>query len=154
MPDDVKDPSQRFKDVFILAGWILGILLIGGLLWFFTQNFRDTRMIRTINRVLINNQESRRLESRLSGGTRSGKNFQNYQRFSLAGSRGVAVVITVYPNSIPASCVALVNSSGVMDSLIPLDDHSVQAMGRIEKKSLDVYKRYIEENEKRIRGGE
>ena len=42
------------KDAAILAGWIAGLILIAGCLWFFTQPLRDRIIPAAVNRCLSN----------------------------------------------------------------------------------------------------
>lgn len=143
--------SEKFRDLIFLIAWAGGILILGGLLWFFTQNFRDSRMISTINKVLAEKDDQRRLNSRIKQMAGPGKAILNNQRFTLVNSRGLGVVFIMYDESVPASCLALLNESGVIDRIIPLDSHSAQLLGRFPAGKLDMYKKYIEENERLIR---
>ncbi len=154
MLEYIKNHFPKLKDMMIFAGWILGILVFGGLLWYLTQDFRDHRMVRTINAVLIQNNDRRRVLSVLSDQLTSGRTFQHYERFSVVGSAGIAVVITMYDNAVPAVCAVFVNSDGTVQDFVPLDDHSAQIWGRLEKTKRDVYTIYIEENERHIRRGD
>ncbi len=138
----------------ILAAWILGILVLGGLLWFLTQDFRDNRMVRTVNALLIHNNDKRRLVSRLPNDSEQGTPFRNYQRFSVWDSSDTAVIITLYDNAVPSVCAAFIDSNGNVIDMLPLNSHSAQVMARMEKKQLDIYKTHIEEHEKQLRSGE
>ncbi len=138
----------------ILAAWIVGILVLGGLLWFFTQNFRDNRMLRAVNAVLMNNNDKRRLVSRLTDGSEKRTSFQNYQRFSVWDSSETAVIITLYDNAIPSVCAVFIDSNGKVIDMLPLNSHSVQVMARMEKRQLNMYKMHIEEHEKQLRSEE
>jgi hypothetical protein len=143
MLENIKNTSPKFKDPLIAGGWIVGILIIGGLLWYFTQDFRENRMLRTINAVLIQNNDKRRLQSALDD-----------QRFSVVSSNGTAVLMTVYNNSIPSVYAVFLDEEGAMNDILPLDNHSAQALERLEKVQLDMYIQDAEEHEKRVRNGE
>jgi hypothetical protein len=154
MLENIKKYFFKFKAAIIFSGWIVGILVVGGLLWFFTEDFRDDRVIRTINAILINNNDDRRLQSGLPDDNTSGTFFQNYQRFSLLGSGGTVVVATAYHSSIPFVFAAFIDQNGNIYDILPLGNHSVQVMERIDQKNLDVYTIHIEEHEKQIRSEE
>ena len=154
MAGEIREFSRKFRDAILLAAWVGGILILGGLLWFFTQNFRDTRMVRTVNKLLVSTQDEYRLEARLPRVNGGGKVLQNVQRFSLIQDRGVGVVFTVFTGNNPAVCLAFVNNSGAVERIIPLNSHSAQVLGRVSNNKMDIYKEQIEENEKVIRGRE
>ncbi|MDR2900153.1 MAG: hypothetical protein LBV20_01345 [Treponema sp.] len=154
MLEDIKTKSPKFKDTILFCCWILGILLVGGLLWYFTQDFRENRMLRTINAILIQNSDTRRLQSTLPDDPKSKRIYQNYQRFSLVNSSDRAVIITMYDNTIPSLCAIFIDNNGMVRDILPLDNHSAQVMERMEKTKLDVYIKHIEENEQQIRSGE
>jgi hypothetical protein len=146
----LKNSSPKFKDTLLCTGWIVGILLFGGLLWYLTQDVRENRMIRMINAVLIDNNDARRVLSALPNNEKS-KNHNNYQRFTFVASSDTAVVMTMYDNTIPSVYAAFVNPDGKIQDILPLDNHSAQAMERIEKTKLDEYKMRLEEKERQIR---
>jgi hypothetical protein len=155
MLENIKNHSPKFKDSMIFAAWILGILVLGALLWYFTQNFRDNRMVRTVNGVLINNNDNRRLISRLEIDSESiRKPFQQSQRFSLLNSTSTALIITMYDDTIPLVCAVFINNDGKVSEFVPLDNHSAQVFSRMEKTKLDTYQTQIEAYEKLIRSGE
>jgi hypothetical protein len=154
MLKDIKNNSPKFKDSMILTAWIVGILVIGGLLWFFTQDVRDNRMVRRVNSILIENNDSRRLFSRLPENSKSENPFQNYQRYTLSPSKEVAVIMSMYDNTVPAVCAAFLNAQGEVTDFVPLDFHSAQVMERMDTIKRNAYKTLIEEHEKLIRSGE
>jgi hypothetical protein len=154
MLENIKNHSPKFKDTLIFAGWIVGILLFGGLLWYLSQDFRAHRTIRTVNAVLIQHNDDRRLQSSLPHNPQSRKIFQNYERFSLLNSAGSAVIMTKYDNTIPFVFAAFLNPNGNIQDILPLDNHSAQTMKRIDEKKITLYKAYIEETERQIRSEE
>lgn len=154
MLNNIKNRSPQFKDTMIFTAWIVGILLIGGLLWYLSQNFREHRMIRMVNASLIQHNDDRRLLSPLKNHLQKGKKNQNYKRFSLLNASGTAVVMTIYDNSIPFVFAAFLDTHGNIQDMLPLNNHSAQAMKRIDKKKLEMYKTRIEEAERNIRNGE
>ncbi len=154
MPENKNILSPAVKDTAVFAAWILGILFLGGLLWYFSQDFVENRMLRKVNAVLINNNDGRRAVSALPNGSESDTPFQKYRRFSLYNSSENVTVVTMYNHTVPAVFAVFINSNGEMYDILPLDNHSAQVMGRIEQKKLDAYKIHIEEYEKQIRNGE
>lgn len=154
MPVNNKNHSPVIKDTAVFAAWILGILFLGSILWYISQDFIENRMLRKVNAVLINNNDVRRLVSVLPNGSKSGTPFQKYQRFSVLHSSESAVVVTIYYNTVPAVFAVFINSNGEVHEFLPLDKHSVQVMGRIEQTKLDAYKIHVEEYERQFRNGE
>jgi hypothetical protein len=154
MFQSIKNHFLKFKDTMIFAAWIVGILLLGGLLWYLTQNFREYRMIRSVNAILIQNDDERRLQSALPHHPQSRRIFQDYERFSMLDSLGNAVIMTGYDNTIPFVFAAFLDANGKVQEMLPLDNHSMQTMNRIDSKKLDIFKARIEESERQIRSEE
>jgi hypothetical protein len=128
------------KDLGIFAGWILGIFLLGGLIWYGTQGARDSVMIRSVNMVLAAREEPRRLKSPLSFRSIP----EQGSRFSLVETNGRAVVFSIITEGAFIPFVALVSPEGKVEELVPLTDNSARIMDRLTPGAITVHTRRIE----------
>jgi hypothetical protein len=125
--------------------WIGALLIFGFFLWFFTQQLRTRFLVERVNRILAVQGESRRITEPWSGRRSSG--FGNW--FSLthnqAGPADRVFVFTLMRGNSAAACAALVDSSGAVESILPLSEHAAQTLEGLPD---PVYRFYIDRIEK------
>jgi hypothetical protein len=145
---DIKDKDiTPLKDAAILAGWIAGIILVAGLAWFFTQPVRDRFMIMSVNAVLEQSADPRRLGAPLQGAahppgsSRMGSWFTMTAPDLPAGTRVFVFAFIAEGTFFP--CAAVVSPQGVVQEFIPLSVHGERALRRVSPGMLDVYSRRI-----------
>ncbi|MDR2630833.1 MAG: hypothetical protein LBC60_07925 [Spirochaetaceae bacterium] len=137
---------SNFKEVGILGGWLLGIFLLGGLLWYGTQGARATVMIRAVNMVLEAREDPRRLQAPLF--PRLIPEQGNW--FSLVDARGRAVVFSVITDGTLVSFAAMLSPEGKVEDLVPLTGNSLRMADRLSPETMRVYVRRIEAAEFRL----
>jgi hypothetical protein len=145
--------SSGLKDTGFLMGWILGLVLIGGLLWFFTQPLRTRLIIRSVNRVLASSNEPRRLDAAVSSWGLSGRRSQLGSWYTLEKDDGRAVVFPMMSDGIPAPFIAILSPGGTVDVLLPLSLNSARILPRLSRGTIETYIRRIEGSEALISGG-
>jgi hypothetical protein len=145
--------SSGLKDTGVLMGWILSLVLIGGLLWFFTQPLRTSLIIRSVNRVLASSNESRRLDAAVSPRGLSGRQAQLGSWYTLEKDDGRAVVFPMMSDGILASFIAILSPEGTVDVLLPLSVNSVRILPRLSRGTIETYIRRIEGSDAIISGG-
>ncbi|MDR2110615.1 MAG: hypothetical protein LBP32_04840 [Spirochaetaceae bacterium] len=133
--------SSGTKNAGILAGWIGGILIAGGLAWFLTQPLRVNFLMRAVNQVFLRAGEAHRLSAAIPP--------ENHERpfgswYALENSPDRAVVFSVMIDGVLASFAAIVSPEGTVDSVIPLSGHAVQIMDRLPGSTLRPYIRRVE----------
>ena len=97
--------------------WIGAVLLVGGFFWLFTQSYRTRILMEEVNKTLVRNGNiSVEAEAPLGGPVPHIGSFW----FGVSGSADRAHVFTVMQDGIAAACVALVDSSGKVRTIIPL----------------------------------
>ena len=139
---------QNFKDRIILFGWIAGLLLIISIIWFFTQPLQGNYLMRTVNSVLINNNDSRRVSSYIPG--KPGKAGLLGYWYSLHSSSELFFVFTVFQDGILIPLGAVVSTNGNVEEIIPLSVHAVQVHEKIPQSMLQIYIKRIETSAKTI----
>jgi hypothetical protein len=130
------------KNTGIIAGWIAGILLLGWLLSFFTTPLRNNALIQSVNRVLPQTGDTRRLERLLP---KSASGVGNW--YAVSGSESEAVVFSIMDNGVFISCVAFVDSEKV--EIVPLDGHAQSVFKRLPEGVINLYKHRIEKEYKK-----
>jgi hypothetical protein len=135
---------QGFRDKAILSGWIAGILLLISALWIFTQPLQANYLLRSVNNVLINNNDSRRLSAYLQVKANRA-NLLGYW-FSMHNSTDKMFVFTVFQNGILIPLGAVVSADGIVDDIIPLSTHAVQVFNELPQSILQIYTSRIEES--------
>lgn len=136
----------RLKDLSILAGWIGGLLLIGGLCWFLSAPLRTHLLMKSVNRVLALAGDPRRLAAAIppselsSGALRIGTWYD--VNFSREGNR--AVVFTLIAEGRFFPCAAEINPEGRVEEIIPLNGEGEKALKVLSPGSVQIYINRIE----------
>jgi hypothetical protein len=140
---DMKD----VKNVAICAGWIVGLVLAGWLLFFFSAGLRDRAMMNRVNRILSAQGEDFSLSS--PAGQRGRRLPLGTFFVPSAGGAAAFLVFPLISGGTSLSCGALINAEGRVERIIPLGTHSEQAFERLPQGILDLYIRRIEGEEMR-----
>jgi hypothetical protein len=107
----------KTRNITLLAAWIALIVLLGGALWFFTQNLRYSRLLRSVNAVLESAGDTRRLE-RIPPDVpkRNALGFWYYEETSLDR----ALVFSVMNDGILQPCLAWFSPEGSVTDVFSL----------------------------------
>ena len=138
--------APKMKDTAILIGWIAGLLLIAGLVWYFTQPLRNNTLIKAVNKVLEQNNDLRRLHlSENSAGKSSGIGswFSIFENSKLREGSGAYVFVFIAEGSF-FPCAAIVSPKGNVEEFIPLNSHGRRMIKRIPAGILSLYASRIE----------
>ncbi|MDR1031306.1 MAG: hypothetical protein LBL76_10610 [Treponema sp.] len=142
-PFKIRD-SLKARGLFI--GWIAGILVAGGGVWFYTQPLRSTILLQTVNQVLESIQDSRRLEELIPHPVSWGR-IPWGSWYTLVDSEDRAVVFSVMNQGIFIPCMAVVSASTgkvVDDTILPLTKQPEQTLKQIPRGIITSYIRRIE----------
>jgi hypothetical protein len=130
----------KFKEPGVLGGWLLGIFLVGGLLWYGTQGARTEMMIRSVNMVLEARKDPRRLQAPLF--SRLIPEQGNW--FSLIGTQGKAVVFSIIARGTFLPFAAMISPEGKVEELVPLTGNSIRMVDSLSPETIAIYIRRIE----------
>jgi hypothetical protein len=134
-----KDPSA-LKEPGIFAGWLGGILLLGGILWLSTQGIRLETTARSVNRALQEAGDPRRI-----GAPSPFRSLPDQGgRYTLLNQSGRAVVFSVMSGGAAIPFVAMISPEGVVEDLIPLAGNRNRTLERLSPGILQPYIRRIE----------
>jgi len=153
---DIAAKFAQFRDSFLLGkqsvflclAWIGSAILIGVLLWFFTQNYRIRLLTETVNKVLAKNGGRERIETPplFKGGPAS---VMGGFWFRAADSSDRVFVFTIMRGGIAAACVAITDSNGKVKTILPLGENAEQVL---EELPLPIYRFYAARIEEDVRG--
>ncbi|MDR2418690.1 MAG: hypothetical protein LBD79_06520 [Treponema sp.] len=132
----------KTKDITFLAAWVALIVLLGGSLWFFTQNLRYSRLLRSVNIALESVGDMRRLErisSNLSKHNSLG--FWYYEE----SSQNRAFVFSIMDDGVFQPCLAWVSPEGSVAEIFFLQ-RDARDVRRFSQGMLNVYKQRIEQS--------
>jgi hypothetical protein len=136
------------KDRAVLLGWIAGLLIIISIIWFFSQPLQTHYLLRTVNSVLINNKDSRRVTGYLP--VKSGQTGLLGFWYYMQNSSDLFFVFTVFHDGILVPLGAIVSANGSIEEIIPLSAHAVQIYDKIHDSVLQIYVRRIETTAKAV----
>jgi hypothetical protein len=143
--------NHELKDKAILAGWIIGIILLISIIWVPSQTMQANFLLRTINNVLSNNGDSRRVLTFIQ--KKPAKPGLLGYWYSINNSTDQMFVFTVFKDGILVPFGAIVSSDSNVEEIIPLSSHAVQIFDNIPKSVLQMYITKIESSEyKNING--
>ena len=133
------------KNTAILAGWIAGLIILAGLIWFFTQPVRNRIMLNAVNQVLEHSGDTRRLDAPLSPGMITPGLHRTGSWYTMAGQTANRVFVfaftaegTFFP------CAAVVTPEGNVEEFIPLNNHAERMLKRLSPEIIKLYTRRIE----------
>jgi len=146
--------SVIIRDAMKLLGWIGSILLIAGLCWVLTQPVRSRFLMRSVNRVLEQYGDFRRLNE-LSSGGRGSSMVGSWYTMTKAWQQGIsgtenfsegtkAFVFSFIAEGTFFPCAAVVDPTGRVQEFIPLNIHGKKMLDRISPGILKLYIRRIE----------
>ncbi|MDR2101421.1 MAG: hypothetical protein LBP43_02505 [Treponema sp.] len=139
--------GMREKALFF--GWIGGLLLLGGLLWFFTQPVRLRITGAAVNRILNSREYPRRLgdpipRGQLNRSLISLGNWYTLENLRDRSPAGQALVFSLIAEGGQAPCTAIISPEGKVEELIPLNVHGEWMLKRLPRETLGLYIRRIE----------
>ncbi|MCL2184235.1 MAG: hypothetical protein FWB86_00040 [Treponema sp.] len=138
---------SKLKDKAILLGWIFGLLILISFIWIITQSVQSYYLLRTVNNVLISNNDSRRLSASLNQDLiekRSGNaNLLGYW-YTMHNSSDYMFVFTVFQDGIMLPLGAIVAPNGKVSEILPLSAHASYVFDTLPKSILQIYINRIE----------
>jgi len=135
--------SIELKDKAILTAWIAGLLLLISLLWALTQGLQTHYLLRTVNSVLINNNDSRRVTAYIQMKKEKADLLGHW--YQMYNSQDKMFVFTIFKDGILIPAGAIVSSNGKVDEIIPLSAHAAQVFNDLPDSILKMYANRIEE---------
>jgi hypothetical protein len=134
--------THELKDKAILIGWAVGLLFFTSLLWILTQPAQAHYLLRTVNNVFINNNDSRRVSNYLP--QKTGKAGLLGYWYSMINSEKRMFVFGVFRDGALIPAGAVVSANGEVEELIPLSAHAVQVFDALPESILQLYVTRIE----------
>ena len=131
------------KDKAILTGWIAGLFLLISILWILTEGLQTHYLLRTVNSMFINNDDSRRIVSPLQ--IKSGKAGLLGHWYQMYNSSDRMFVFTIFKDGILIPAGAIVSDNGKVKDIMPLSAHAVQVFNTLPDSIMRMYISRIEE---------
>jgi len=133
----------KLKDHAVLAAWIGGLLLLGGLFWFLTQSFRANLLLRSVNQVLEENKSGVVLARPAASGELP-PGAARIGHWFVSQDGGKVLVFTMIAGGVFLPCAAVLDAAGRAGEFLPLGGHSARLLGGLSPGILTMYKRRIE----------
>lgn len=130
------------KGKLILLGWIAGLLLLISVIWIFVQPSLAFNLMRTVNSVLINNNDPRRISTYLQAKPGKAEIFGYW--YTIYNSTNKLFVFTTFRDGILVPLGAVVSSNGAVSEILPLSAHAAQIFDAMPKSVLQMYVDRIE----------
>jgi hypothetical protein len=132
---------SELRDRAVFVGWIAGLVLAGALVWSLTQPLRVRMLMRSVNRTLVLQGDSRRLAAPFAAPRAEGP-FGVWYSLLNSGSR--FFVFAVMRDGVLVPCGAEVSAEGKVEEIIPLGAHAGQVLGGLPRGLLKIHIRRIE----------
>ncbi|MDR2500155.1 MAG: hypothetical protein LBD37_03615 [Treponema sp.] len=136
----------------LFCAWFLGLLLLAGFLWLFTQPLRNRALIRSVNRVLSQYGEDK-LEKTLLPWGMPGRAMQAGTWYSVVNSEKQGIVFSIMREGRVGIFLGIVSPAGRVDTLIPLSNNAIKMRERLPEAVMRLYIRRIELSNALIRAG-
>jgi hypothetical protein len=134
--------NNDLKDRIILFGWITGLLGIIAVLWIFTQSLQAHNLLRTVNHVFINTNNSRRIIRYISDSSVNTGLFGYW--FYVYDSTDRMLVFAHFKDGILVPLGAVVSEKGEVKEVIPLSAHARQVFDTLPQSIIQMYVKRIE----------
>jgi hypothetical protein len=132
----------KLKDKAILLGWVAGIFIIISIIWSGTQRIQTHNILRAVNNVFINNDDSRRLSAYIPVNTDKAEMMGYW--YSFYDSKEMMFVFNFFLDGILIPLGAVVSVDGNVIEVIPLSAHAVQVFNDLPQNILQIYIKRIE----------
>lgn len=142
--------KHDLKDKAILFGWIAGLLTIISVIWIFFAPVQSRYLLRTVNNVFINNNDSRRVAAIIPN--RKGKADIMGYWYAMNNSTDKMFVFTVFQDGILIPLGAIISENNIVTEVIPLSAHAEQVYDNLIQNILNIYIARIEEAAKLLEG--
>jgi hypothetical protein len=130
------------KQIGIVASWIAGLVLMSGLLFFFTQNVQNDLFVKNVNTVLAENGEARRLNKTSVVKTSLGVWYR------VEGREERAFVFYITHNGIFVPCITFTGEEKI--EILPLNNHAKAVFQDIPKGFIAFHLKRIEKMKKEL----
>jgi hypothetical protein len=137
-------PPPLLREWTIFLGWLAGIVLAGGVAWFLTQPLRNQLLMDSVNRILIQREDPRRLSVPLAVPRAPGFSSPLGSWYSLENSRELFFVFALMGDGPLSLCGALVSPEGKVEEILPLSGHAGQIFAALPQGMKQIYIRRIE----------
>jgi len=134
--------AHDLKDRLILFGWIAGLLILTSLIWISSRQLQANYLLRSVNNVLLNSDDSRRLSAYIPD--KPGKAGLLGYWYSMRNSSDTMFVFTIFQDGILVPFGAIVSDNGSVSEVIPLSAHAVQAFDNLPRSIVQMYVTRIE----------
>ena len=131
------------KDKAVLFAWIAGILLLISVLWIISQSAQTHYLLRAVNNVFINNNDSRRLSVYMQQKPQKTGLFGHW--YLMNNSDYKMFVFAIFNNGILIPLGAIISADGAVQEVLPLSAHAVQVFDILPASILQIYISRIEE---------
>jgi len=132
----------KIKDKVILAAWITGLIILISVLWIFTQPIQSHYLMRSVNGIFINNNDTRRVSAPIQQETGE-INMIGYW-YSMYNTSDKMFVFAVFQDGILVPLGAIVTESGTVKEIMPLSAHAVHVFDALPESILKMYSNRIE----------
>jgi len=150
------------RDKAVFFGWITGLLMAIVLIWVVAKPIHARYLLMTVNKVLINTEDNRRLKSHLDvpkgkimGNSRPAASAKALHGsggrtglfgywYTMNDSKDLMFVFAIFQDGILIPCGAVVSAEGKVEEIIPLSAHAGQVFNKIPKSVIQLYVQRIE----------
>ena len=135
----IKEPTL-FKDSMIILGWASGLIILAGLCWYFAQPLQNRFLINTVNQVIEQSGDHRRVSESIPRGNSRTSGLGRWYNFS---DETRVLIFTFIGEGTFFPCAAVVTKDGIVNEFIPLGRHSARMFQRVSPEILNIYSQRI-----------
>ena len=140
-PEDI-----TLRDGAYFLGWIGLTILIAALCWFLSGSLRSGIMINAVNRTNFYSREKINLEKLVPSKEIPANAARMGSWYTVRNSEGSKVLLfTVFAQGAFLPCMALVDRSGIVEEILPLNVHAESMLAKLPPGTVEIYKYRIEE---------
>ena len=139
-----KSGIPALKSTMLLIAWITAIMIIAGACWIFTQPVRQRFLIRSVNRVLEQSGDKRRLGEQFNSGPIGSLIMGSWYPVTSGEDQTKAFVFSFIGEGTFFPCAAIVDKEGKVQEFIPLNSHGSRVLKSISPGIIKLYTKRIE----------
>ena len=131
----IREPTL-LKDSMIILGWVVGLILLSFLFWYFAQPVKNRFLISSVNQILQQSGDPRRLSEPITRGNIRTSGFGSLYNFS---DNKKVLIFTFIGEGTFFPCAAVMDADGRIEEIFPLGRHSARMFQRVSPEILNIY---------------
>ena len=133
--------KKILKDSLIIIGWSFALIIFAGIFWYFTQPIRNRILVNTVNQVIEQSGDNRRILEPIMMRNIRDKGLGRWY-YSTDNTKIYIFIFIGKGTFFP--CAAITTTDGSIEKYIPLNRYGERIFSDISPEIINIYSRRVE----------